>query len=136
MEKVKKRMTGELNDVLNDMVDLPSDPSSSPYMRRGMVNNQYVDKLLSEAGMLGVERGQEFQMLRRKNKTSFAEKITTCRNRKSQAVKSHEDWSPGESTTKGRGKKSLEKKYLEVKDRRFILSQFTLGCGIMFFPPL
>lgn len=39
MEKVKKRMIGELNDVFNDMVDLFFDFSFLFYMRRGMVNN-------------------------------------------------------------------------------------------------
>ena len=54
-------MTGELNDVLNDMVDLHShNPSTLPYMRHGMGNNQLADKLLSETHILGVERGGEF----------------------------------------------------------------------------
>lgn len=32
----KKQMTDELSDVFNDMVDLDSDPSPSPYMRHTM----------------------------------------------------------------------------------------------------
>lgn len=45
-EFVKKRMTGELNGVLNDVVDLHShDSSILPYIKHGMYN-KLTDKLL------------------------------------------------------------------------------------------
>lgn len=52
----KKQMTDELNDVLNDMVDLDSDPSPSLYMRHTMGKNKFTNKLLSEAHILEFER--------------------------------------------------------------------------------
>lgn len=52
----KKKMTGELNDVLNDMVDLDSDPGPLPYMRHTMSKNKFTNKDIQKHIMLLVER--------------------------------------------------------------------------------
>lgn len=49
-------MTGELNDVLNDMVDLDSDPGPLPYMRHTMSKNKFTNKDIQKHIMLLVER--------------------------------------------------------------------------------
>lgn len=51
----KKQMTDELSNVFNDMVDLDSDPSPSPYMRHTMSKNKFGNRLLSEAHILEFE---------------------------------------------------------------------------------